>query len=165
MEIFDVVDENDEVVGQASRDECHKDPKLIHRTVHFTLIDKKVKKILITQRSMSKKTDPGKMCFLGEHVISGESYEEAIARGNSEELGFRPKIFKEMATKLFNFPEQTEIARFFVVEWNGEKINYSDDELIGIRWVSLDELISLPLDYSSTSRKWVETIDWKLALN
>ncbi|MFA5828160.1 MAG: NUDIX hydrolase [Candidatus Shapirobacteria bacterium] len=141
-----------------------QDPKLIHRTVHFTLVDKKAKKILITQRAMSKKTDPGKICFLGEHVISGESYEEALVRGVQEELGIEPKNFREMSGDLFRFPEQTEFSKFFVVEWNGEKIDYKDDELMNIRWVSREELVCLPLDYSNTSKKWVETIDWGLGL-
>ena len=38
-EILDIVNEDDEVLGQATKAECHKDPKLMHRTVHFTLID------------------------------------------------------------------------------------------------------------------------------
>lgn len=160
MELFDVVDENDKVVGQATRDECHSNPSLIHRTSQFTLVDFQHKKILVTQRSFNKKTDPGKMCFLGEHVLSGETYEDAVTRGVGEELGFSPKIIKEVATHLFRFPEQTEISKFFIVNWNNETLNLTKEELISFQWLTLDELMSSEIDYSDTTKYWVKSIDW-----
>jgi isopentenyldiphosphate isomerase len=54
-EILDVIDENDNVIGTATREQCHTDPKLLHHTVHFTFIDRKNSKILLTQRSFKKK--------------------------------------------------------------------------------------------------------------
>ena len=81
-EIFDVVNEKDEVIGTAPREECHSNPGLIHHTVHFTLIDRKKKRVFLTQRSFKKEHDAGKYCFLGEHMLSGESYEDALKRGS-----------------------------------------------------------------------------------
>ena len=37
-EVFDVVNENDEVVGEATRGEVHQNPKLIHRVVHIWIL-------------------------------------------------------------------------------------------------------------------------------
>lgn len=73
MKYFDIVNEQDEVIGERTAVECHADPKLIHRVVHFTLVDKENKKILISQRSFEVKFDSGKWCFMGEHVLSGET--------------------------------------------------------------------------------------------
>jgi len=47
-EIFDVVDENDNVIGQATRKKIH-DKKLIHRAVYFFILDKKRKNIRYTK--------------------------------------------------------------------------------------------------------------------
>ena len=41
--MFDVVNEQGEVIGRATREECHANPTLIHRTVHYTLVDRKGK--------------------------------------------------------------------------------------------------------------------------
>ncbi len=33
-EFFEIVDENDQVIGTALRSECHGNPKLVHRVAH-----------------------------------------------------------------------------------------------------------------------------------
>jgi len=67
-EVFDVVNENDEVVGEATRGEVHKNPKLIHRVVHTWILNDKGE-ILIQQRSLTKDKSPGKWDIsCGGHV-------------------------------------------------------------------------------------------------
>lgn len=158
MEILDVVNEKDEVIGQATRDQCHADPTKIHRTTHFTLFDPKTGKVLLTKRALSKKTDPGKLCFLGEHILSGESYEEATTRGVQEELGFTPNSLTQKATNLFRQPTQTEIVKFFLVTWTGQEINYSQDEIISTCWVLPQELNAAIFDLSDMTKFWVKTV-------
>lgn len=161
MEIFDVVNENDEVVSTAPREECHANPDLIHRTVHFSLIDKKNKKVLMTQRSFSKKTDPGKLCFLGEHMLSGESWQEGLIRGAKEELSFNAKDFVELANNIFRFPNETEFVRFFLINWSGEKLDYDKDEIIKIDWVNFEDLIASKSNYSNMTQYWVDNVSWE----
>lgn len=158
MEILDVVDEQDQVIGRATRDECHVDPTKIHRTSHFTLFDRKSGKILLTQRAFSKKSDPGKMCFLGEHVHAGETYEEAVQRGVVEELGFTPNIITPKAKNLFHFSTQTEFGQFFLVDWEGQEIKFASEELETVLWLSPEEILRQNLDYSDTAKYWIETI-------
>ncbi len=158
MEILDVVNEQDQVIGQATRDECHADPAKIHRTSHFTLFDPKTGKILLTQRALSKKTDPGKMCFLGEHVQAGESYEDAVIRGVAEELGFTPNKITSKAKNLFHFPTQTEFGQFFYVEWEGQEIKFAPEELEKVIWLSPEEIFSQNIDYSETAKYWINTV-------
>jgi len=57
-ELFDVVNENDEVVDQACRLEVHE-KNLLHRAVHIFVFNKK-KEVFIQQRSRLKDTHPGK---------------------------------------------------------------------------------------------------------
>jgi len=165
IEMFDVVDEKDNVIGQATREECHSDARLIHRAVHFTLIDKEKKKILLTQRSFKKETDPGKLTFLGEHLTSGESYKEAAIRGVGEEIGFVPSNFKEVDSHIFKLHGQTERIRFFAVSWEGEDIKIAKEEVIKREWLSPKELVRRKSDYSEMTRHWVENINWEKALS
>lgn len=164
MEILDVVDENDRVIGQATKEECHNNPSLIHHTVHFALIDKGQKKVLITQRSLSKSHDAGKWCFLGEHILAGESYTKGAKRGVQEELGFSPKKLKELAHNTFHYQQQTEMIRFFAIYYEGEKIDYDQKEIIQLKWLTLEELINARADYSEMTKYWIENINWQEVL-
>ena len=56
-EIFDVVDEADEVVGTETRREVHR-RKLLHRAVHILIYNSKGE-IFLQKRSMSKDSCPG----------------------------------------------------------------------------------------------------------
>ncbi|SRR5260221_166558 len=161
MEFFDIVDKNDKVIGKASRDECHSNPNLIHRTVHFTLINKNKNKVFLTQRSFNKQTDPGKLCFLGEHILTGETWEEGLIRGVQEELGFTPKIFKEVFQHIFSFSNQTEFVRFYIIEWNKEDINYDKKEIVKTKWLDLNDLIKEKSNYSDMTKFWIENTKWK----
>jgi isopentenyl-diphosphate delta-isomerase type 1 len=91
-EVYDVVDEDDNIIGKKTRRDIHKD-KLIHRSAIFFIFDKKGR-IFVNQRSESKKFFPGhwSICF-GGHVNSGESYEEAAVRECKEETGLEGKPF------------------------------------------------------------------------
>ncbi len=159
--MFDVVDEKDLVIGTVSAEECHSNPKLIHRVVHFTLVDKSLKKILISRRAYDLKFDPSKLCFMGEHVLSGQTYEEALKKGVADEMGFATKSFKEVGHHIFSYDKQKEFARFFIVLWRGEKINYDKKEIIDIEWLNLEVLLKRKEEYSSITRYWVENIGWK----
>lgn len=88
-EIFDVVDENDRVIGQATRAEVHR-KKLFHRAVHVLVFDARGNAVL-QKRSLAKDTCPGLFSTsCAGHVDSGESYECAAIRELGEELGVPP---------------------------------------------------------------------------
>ena len=116
-EYFDVVDEKNNVVGKASREECHK-KGLWHRGVHILIINSK-SEILLQKRSISKDLYKGYWSdSVGGHVNSGESYEETAQRELKEELGISTKL-----TKLLDFKKYTgndnEINRLFIGKHNG----------------------------------------------
>jgi len=160
MEIIDVVDINDNVIGQATREEAHSDPSLMHRTVHFTLLNNQTKEILLTQRSFKKSHDAGKYCFLGEHIIRNESYKEAVIRGIEEELGVIVQEPVEQAMNIFKYDNQTELTRFYVARIGDEKINFSQNEIEKVLWVSIDELRNSTLDISDMTKFWIKKINW-----
>lgn len=161
MKFFDIVDKNDNVIGKRTVVECHSDPSLIHRVVHFTLVNRKEKKILISQRSFEVKFDSGMWCFMGEHVLSGETYESAVIKGVRDELGINSHDFAEVSHNIFSYDKQTEFVRFFLVDFNGEKIKPNHSEIIGFEWVSLEDLMENMNKYSTMTKYWVENVDWK----
>lgn len=157
---FDIVDTHDNSIGVKTAQECHANPDLIHRVVHFTLFDPKTKLYLITQRSFAVKFDSGKWCFMGEHVLSGESYETAIKKGIADELGITGTVsFKELAHHIFTYDTQTEFIRFFLIDWNGEDIQINTSEIIDYKWVSLEELKENQNNYSEMTKYWIRTIN------
>ena len=163
MKYFDIVDKSDEVIGKKTAQECHADPNLIHRVVHFTLVDVKNKKVLITQRSFDVKFDSGKWCFMGEHVLSGKEHSETVARGVLDELGVKVGAFQEAAHNIFSYDTQTEFVRFYLVDWNGDELHPDKSEIINTNWITIDELKDNKSIYSKMTEYWIDVVDWDKA--
>lgn len=90
-EIVDVVSEDNQVVGQATRGEVHK-KGFIHRALSVLVINSKGQ-ILLQQRS--KKRSIHAMSWdlsASEHVLAGETYETAAKRSTREELGIEVEV-------------------------------------------------------------------------
>jgi isopentenyldiphosphate isomerase len=89
-EIFPVVDEDGNTIGEASRSVCHDGKsKLLHPVVHLHLFNSKGE-LFLQKRVKTKDIQPGKWdTSVGGHVGVGESVEEALARESLEELGLK----------------------------------------------------------------------------
>ncbi len=86
-EMFEIVDLNDNVIGEATRKEIHKNPDLIHRVVHIWIVNDK-NEILLQQRSLTKDKAPGLWDMsCGGHVKSEDSIEITLEKELKEELG------------------------------------------------------------------------------
>lgn len=87
-EIFDVVNERDEVIGQAPRREVHA-KQLLHRAVHVLVFNARGQ-LFLQKRSMLKDTAKGKWDSSSSgHVDSGEDYDSCAVRELREEIGLR----------------------------------------------------------------------------
>ncbi|MEU7009478.1 NUDIX domain-containing protein [Streptomyces sp. NPDC046332] len=85
-EILDVVDEHDEVIGQAPRAEVYA-RGLIHRCT-FILVRDAEDRIFVHRRTPVKLVYPSMYdMFVGGVVGAGESYDDAALREAEEELG------------------------------------------------------------------------------
>ena len=85
-EILDIVNNQDEVIGQAERDEIHR-VGLVCRLAYvcFYMANRE---IILQKRSTTKKNDPGKLTTtVSGHVASGQNYLEAAVRETLEETG------------------------------------------------------------------------------
>ncbi|MFF9071766.1 NUDIX hydrolase [Streptomyces sp. NPDC014735] len=87
-EILDIVDENDEVVGQAPRGEATA-RGLRHRCVFIEARDA-AGRLFVHRRTPTKLVFPSHYdMFVGGVVGAGESYDDAALREAEEELGVR----------------------------------------------------------------------------
>ena len=85
-EIFDVVNERDEVIGQAPRREVHA-RGLWHRAVHVLVYNARGQ-IFLQKRSLKKDTAAGLWDSSSSgHVDSGEDYDPCAVREVREEIG------------------------------------------------------------------------------
>ncbi len=92
-EIFDVVDENDQIVDSKGRGEVHVN-NLRHRAVHIWLFNGRGE-LFLQKRSPWKQNHPNLWCSsTAGHVDSGESYEEAAHREMLEEIGVDSELVK-----------------------------------------------------------------------
>ena len=139
MELFDIVDENDLVIGQASRSECHGNPNLIHRVAHVHVFNRNGD-LLLQKRSLSKDIQPGKWdTCVGGHLDRDESYLQAAYREMSEELGLleSPLTFL-YASKIRNAIESENVATYLTVA--DGPFQFSLDEIDEVRFWSADEI-------------------------
>ncbi len=85
-EMLDWVDEDDNVIGQVTRDQAHSEG-YIHRSVLFFLFDNKGR-VFVNQRTEDKDFYPLYWSIVfGGHVSSGQHYDSAVLREAEEEAG------------------------------------------------------------------------------
>ena len=143
-EIYDVVDEKDNVTGEATWTEVHA-KGLLHRTVAILVFKDKTKKELLIQKRSQKMTSPGKWENPGGHVQKGDTYFEAVKKELNEEL-FSGKSLPDL--------EIREVCRFLIHDYenNFEKHRlfetycpgpfYLDhDEVSEVKFVNFDWLL------------------------
>jgi len=137
-EYFYVVDEEDNVVGKATREECHSESGLIHRSVYiFVLNDKN--EIFIQTRSMSKDLYPGYCTGSATgHVDYGEDYDEAAKRELKEELGIDAPLQRLGKVKSFSEDER-EISVLYICRYNGP-FKFNRKEIVGGVFLSIEDI-------------------------
>ena len=88
-EMFDIVNDRDEVIGRLPRRVVHRDGHK-HRAVHV-LVFNSSGRLFLQKRSLAKDTFPGAWdSSASGHLESGEDYDAGAARELREELGLAP---------------------------------------------------------------------------
>jgi isopentenyldiphosphate isomerase len=102
-ELFDVVNDRDEVIGRRPRREVHR-LGLKHRAVHVLVFNQRGE-VFLQKRSLTKDSFPGAWdSSASGHLLPGESYDCAALRELAEELGLRPERPPERLFKLAASP-------------------------------------------------------------
>jgi isopentenyl-diphosphate delta-isomerase type 1 len=150
-ELFDIVDEQDRVTGQATRREVHA-RGLRHRAVHLLVVNQ-AGRVFLQQRSMLKDLFPGMWdSSAAGHVGAGEEYDSTALRELEEELGCRPA---RPPQRLFKLEAREETGQEFVwvyrVEAEGP-FTLQVEEIQGGDWFTVAEI-----------DRWLVERPWELA--
>lgn len=153
MELLDIIDEKDRVIGQAPRDKVHR-KGLLHREVHVWFYTPGGQ--LIWQlRSKHKETFPGLLdATVGGHVSAGDDYLASALRETAEETGLNlsPGDLKLIATVRKDVIDEytglrnRTIRRVYAYRFNGniKDLRVEPKEADGFELWSLQRLQHLP---------------------
>ena len=141
-ETFDVVDRTDTVIGQASREEVHREG-LLHRSAHLLVFDGSGR-VLLQKRSMSKDRFPGRWdSSVSGHVDSGEGYDQCIVREAMEEIGIRLEATPESLFKIDACEETDQEFTWVYRTYSGGPFTPDEEEVSEIGWFTGDEVNDL----------------------
>lgn len=149
-EFFDVLNENGEYINEIeNRDECHK-KGLWHKAVVVFIVSEDNKKVLLQQRSASKKLWPNMWDITaGGHVLTGELGYQAVIRETKEEIGISiNKNDLEFIGATTSINEKGDIINkhfneYYIVHKNVDlkDITIQTEEVQDIKWFTKEEII------------------------
>ncbi|MBU0627831.1 MAG: NUDIX domain-containing protein [Nanoarchaeota archaeon] len=137
-EPFDVVDDEDKIVGDTTRWEAHQNG-IIHRSVMFFIFNKKGK-LFLNQRSSNKPFNPGAYSIvLGGHVTKGDSYEETVVREAEEEAGItaKPYFIANFKSRFKERDKENVALYYFVID---QELKLDKYEIGSGRFVDIDDV-------------------------
>ena len=157
-ELFDVVNEEDVVIGQELRSIVHQ-RGLWHRGVHVLLFTREGK-LLVQQRSKNKPHAPLALdCSVSEHVKAGEDYLTATMRGMKEEMGVEGIKVEPLVKFKMNYgPNDNEISKLYRGTVNPADVKFDPVEVELIDYYELAELQNLMGSEEVKLSYWFEQI-------
>ncbi len=143
-EWFDVVNEEGQVIGNASREQCHDGSKLLHPVIHVHLLNSDGK-LLLQKRKQSKKIQPGKWdTSVGGHIQAGEALEDALRRETLEEVGISLDVEKLISISRYVF--ESEVEKELVYSYacfSDGPIRFQESEIDAVVFLAYNEVKSL----------------------
>lgn len=118
-ELFPIVNETGEVIGKATRKECHSGSMLLHPVVHLHIFNEEGD-LFLQKRSLGKDIQPGKWdTGVGGHVDYGEQIITALLRESREELGIKQFVPTFCYKYIFKSTVEKEFVNTFCTTYNG----------------------------------------------
>lgn len=138
-EIFDVVDQHDNVIDQKPRSEVHR-LGLLHRATHLLVFNAK-DEVLLQKRSMLKDNNPGLWdSSVSGHVDQGETYDACVVREAFEEIGVELKQTPELLFKLDACRETDwEFTCVYRTSHEGP-FSIDEKEVVAVRWFGQEQV-------------------------
>ena len=149
-ELFPIVDEKGNVVGAATRSECHSGSKLLHPVVHLHVFDVNGR-LFLQKRSLEKDIQPGKWdTSVGGHVDFGETIEAALLREAREELSIDVCAPDLLYQYVFESDVEKELVSTFRCVADAENIRVAHDEIEDGRFFEIKDIECLMVEGLTT---------------
>ncbi len=138
MELLDIVNDNDEVIGQREREAIY-DEFPTHRIVHVLVFDE-AGRLGLQLRNKNLAFAPGYWSTTaGGHVHAGETYEEAAQRELYEELGLKMP-FEYFSKDIYKDTRgNKKFLTTYKVIYSG-KFNVNKEEVEKVEFFSIDKI-------------------------
>jgi len=138
-EIFPLVDNEGNVVGEASRSVCHSGSKLLHPVIHLHIFNSKGE-LYLQKRSATKDMQPGKWdSSVAGHIDLNESPETAALREAAEELGLSDINPRYIAKYIVETERERELTYCFYALYDGD-FTLNKDELSDGKFWKISEI-------------------------
>lgn len=138
-EWFPLVNEEGDVIGKATRRECHSGSKLLHPVVHLHIFNDDGE-LYLQKRSEYKDIQPGKWdTAVGGHIDYNESVIDALYRESKEELDVKAFIPVFLYRYIFESEIERELVYTFRTIFTGP-IRPDLKEVEAGRFWSIDEI-------------------------
>lgn len=161
-ELFEIVDEQDRVIGTAPRSACHGNPALVHRVAHV-LVFNGAGELLLQKRSAHKDIQPGKWdTSVGGHLDPGEDYRQAALREMTEELGVSGVPLTFLYTSRIRNEIESENVATFLTRYDGE-IRFPPEEIETVRFwreAEIEAALGTGLFTPNFEEEWRLWRDW-----
>lgn len=139
-EIFPIVDEKGNVIGKATRKECHSGSRLLHPVVHLHVLNANGD-IYLQKRSIHKFIQPGKWdTAVGGHMDYGETVEQALERETREELGFTDYEPKHLFSYVYDSEVEREMVHTFFTITDHKSFDFDPAEVDEGRFWTVEEV-------------------------
>ncbi|MBU0975145.1 NUDIX domain-containing protein [Patescibacteria group bacterium] len=137
-EILDLVNGNDEIIGEVIRKDANSNPKLTHREIAVIIVDDK-NRILLQKRSGFKTVNPLMWSVTAGHILKGD---EALGTAHielKEKLGFDTDLVF-IKKVLHKYPWESHFMNYFLGKYNNEEVKIEKAEVEETRFFSKAEL-------------------------
>ena len=143
MELIDIFDENNNYLGYSlERSKVHKE-NLWHHHVSAWIMNYNGE-ILLQQRALDKKKNPGKWAKTGGHVDAGETPEESIKREVYEEIGLKVSDDEIKNIELFKSINPNEhyysYGYIFFTDYKEDDFVLQKEEVNMVKYYAIEEL-------------------------
>lgn len=140
-EIFDIVNQRDEVIGQAPRSKVHAQ-NLLHRAAHIWIFNDRGE-FLLQKRSATKDTYPNAWTSsVCGHVNAGENYLDAAMREVEEEIGLKNAPLEAIGYIEARAETAMEFTRLYRCVSNGPFV-FPEEEISELRFLPKKDISAL----------------------
>ena len=139
QEWLPIINTKGEIIGKATRKECHSNKKLMHPVIHLHVFNDKGE-LFLQKRPKNKTIQPDKWdTAVGGHISINETIEDGLKREAFEEIGIKDFNYQLVMKYEWKSDVETELVFCFITKYSGD-ININKTELSDGRFWTIKEI-------------------------